>query len=530
METVVTSTEMQACDRFAVEKLKIPSIILMENAGRGVVEMMQKHYGSLAGKSTLLFCGKGNNGGDGFVAARHLHNFGANVNVVLVGKSADLKGDAKTNFQILKNIMMNASKAEMLKIIEVQSAKKIIMLPKSDFIVDALFGTGFIGEVRGVFKDVIKWINDSQSVKISIDIPSGVNADDGTAANIGVIAHLTATMALRKIGLILNTGRSYTGITEVIDIGVPKTILNNDKHSTFVIHYKDVRVALPHRPLSAHKHSVGKILVIAGSKGFTGAASMTSTSAMKAGMGAVILGTPASVYPILARKLTEVMVEPLPETIDATLSLSAFGAIEKHLAWADVVVIGPGLSQNSETQQLIQKIVTECDKPMLIDADGLNALPEKISVLKKHKSNEIIITPHTGELSRLIGVSSAEIERNRITIARNVAKEFKLTLVLKGAPTVTAAEDGKVYINSTGNPGMATAGAGDVLAGLIGGLWAQGMNRTEAAFAGVFIHGYAGDLAKKQYGERSILATDIQQFLPKALFNIEQAEFIGSND
>ena len=215
------------------------------------------------------------------------------------------------------------------------------------------------------------------------------------------------------------------------------------------------------------------------------------------------------------------MVDPLPDTKEGTLSLEAYDKIMNHLKWADLMICGPGISRNRETCQLIWRLISEYNKRILIDADGLNNLSEKISFLKNHASREIIITPHTGELSRLTGLSSMEIDKNRVTIARQIAKQFKLTLVLKGAPSVTASEDGNVYINSTGNPGMASAGMGDVLAGLIGGLWAQGMKRTEAAYVGVYLHGRAGDLAKNKYGEKSLLAMDVQDFLPKSILEIE---------
>jgi len=519
MEPVVTSTEMRACDQYAIETLKIPGLILMENAGRGVVEMMEKHYGSMAGKTVLIVCGKGNNGGDGYVVARHLFNRGAKVIVLLLWKPSEQKGDAKINFESIQKISQKFKKNEMLQIKELKSSRTLRLLPKPDIIIDAIFGTGFSGEVRESYKSVIEWINRAGGKKVSIDIPSGVNADNGEVINVAVKADLTVTMAMKKIGLITADGMSYAGKVEVVDISMPTETLKQPM--TFLIKANDVKNVLPHRPLNAHKHSVGKVFVLAGSLGFTGAAAMAASTAMRAGAGAVILGTPKSVYPILAKKLTEVMVEPLPDTNEGTLSLDAYDKILDHLKWADLMICGPGISRNLETCQLVWQLVAEYNKKILLDADGLNNLSEKISILKNHRSRDIIITPHTGELSRLTGMPSAEIEKNRVSIARQIAKQFKLTLVLKGAPTVIADESGKVYINSTGNPGMASAGMGDVLAGLIGGLWGQGMNRTEAAYSGVFIHGYAGDLAKKKYGEKSLLAMDVQNFLPQSILEIE---------
>jgi NAD(P)H-hydrate epimerase len=523
MEVVVTSAEMQACDRFAIEKLKIPGLILMENAGRGVMESMERQYGAMGGRSALVFCGKGNNGGDGFVVARHLLNQGMIVTVVLVGKESDLKREAKKNYIGLKKIENKFSETTMLRLVELKSKKALVMLPERDFIIDALFGTGFSGKVKGVYADVIEWINNRQGIKVSIDIPSGVNADNGDVESIAVRANLTVTMGFKKIGLMTYKAMNYTGKIEVVNIGVPGYVINKFKPAISIITAQGVRQVLPVRSIHAHKHSVGKIFVLAGSRGMTGAAAMTALSAMRTGVGTVVLGTPASLSSILAKKLTEVMVEPLPETSEGTLSLQSYEAMQKHLRWSDLVIIGPGISRNSETKELLWRILKECNKPLLIDADGLNLLSEKPALLKTGKSTHIIITPHSGELSRLTGIPVEEIERNRVAIARQTAKQFKLTVVLKGAPTVTSTETGKVFINSTGNPGMATAGSGDVLSGIIGGLWAQGMEDVPAAYSGVFIHGHAGDLAKKEYGERGLMATDIQNLISQSIIEIESA-------
>jgi hydroxyethylthiazole kinase-like uncharacterized protein yjeF len=526
VEPVVTSAEMSACDRFAIESLHIPSTILMEHAGKGVVDAMEKHFASLSGRTVLVVCGKGNNGGDGFVAARHLFNQGASVTVALVGKQKDLKHDARDHYTILKDISKSSDHSGMLHLIEVHSIKKFSSLQHSEFIVDAIFGTGFSGPARGIYKSIIERMNQGKGKKVSIDIPSGLNADTGVIANVAFRADLTVTMGLKKAGLVLNSGMTHSGKIDVVDIGIPPFVLHSKERKTFILRADDVNKILPTRSIHSHKYSVGKVFVLAGSRGLTGAAAMVATSAMRAGTGAVVLGTPASIYPILAKKLTEVMVEPLPETSEGTLSLEAYENMKKHLQWADVIIIGPGLSRNIETCDLVKKILAEVDKRLVIDADGLNALSENPSILKKHRNKDVIITPHVGELSRLINIPSEAIENNRVEISRSTAKNFKFTVVVKGAPTITASEDGIAVINSTGNPGMATAGSGDVLAGLIGGLWAQGMSRSAAASAGVFVHGYAGDLAKNAYGEKSMMATDILHCIPEAMQRMERGEII----
>ncbi|HTK80953.1 MAG TPA: NAD(P)H-hydrate dehydratase [Bacteroidota bacterium] len=518
MEAVVTASTMQACDRFAIQKLKIPAIVLMENAGRGVADAITRNFGSLKGKTVLIFCGKGNNGGDGFVAARHLQSHNCRTIVALSVKKARLRGDAKSNFAALENIGKQSPRtAGVLKIMSIESRDQLSMLPPPDIIVDAIFGTGFRGEVRGIEKDIVEWINLSSARKISIDVPSGLDSDTGNVENVAVRAAVTATMGLRKIGLTLNQGMDYSGLVEVVDLGFSPGHPKAEHPPAYIARADDVKMILPKRERTAHKHSVGKILVLAGSRGLTGAAAMTAASAMRAGAGAVVLGTPSSVYSTLSKKLTEVMVEPFPDTAEGTLSLGAFESAKRHFEWADLLILGPGLSRNDETRQLIRKIVAECDLPMLIDADALNALADKPSVLKKHRSRQIILTPHAGEFARLTSSDPHAIGHDRLLSARRMAKEFKVSVVFKGAPTVTVSEDGTAVINTTGNAGMATAGSGDVLSGLIGGLWGQGMDRFEAAWSGVFLHGYAGDLAKEKFGEQSMLASDIQEFIPEAL-------------
>lgn len=522
MEPLVTAAEMRRCDRIAIEKMKIPGLLLMENAGRAVAEAVLDLCAHESERNILIFCGKGNNGGDGFVAARHLFNHDAWVTVVLVGKAREIKGDAKTNYTILKN-MIGRKGHPRLRLIELSSPRQLNRLGEPNVIVDALFGTGFSGALKSPYDKLVDWMNRSHARKVAVDIPSGVNADNGEVAKIAVRANETVTMGLNKIGLVVGRGRNHTGSIRVADISIPRNVYEAQRFATFHVLGEDVRGAMPHRPFDAHKHSVGKIFVLAGSRGLTGAAALAAESAMRVGAGAVVLGTPQGVYPILAKKLTEVMVEPLDETEAGSVGLSAMPTIEKFLKWADICVIGPGLSRNAETRSLVWKIVSSSNKPLLIDADGLNALAENTEILRKRRNPEIIITPHTGELSRLTKIATAEIERDRVAMARRVADGLRLTLVLKGAPTVTASREGLVAVNSTGNPGMATAGSGDVLAGIIAGLWGQKMNMFEAAYTGVYVHGLAGDAARDAFGEKAMMARDIAGHIITALRTLERS-------
>lgn len=520
MELLVTAQQMRECDRIAIRKLGIPGAVLMENSGRAVAVAVERHFGNIAGKSVFIFCGKGNNGGDGFVAGRHLVSGGANVFLFLVGSSTQVKGDAKINLSIVRNMAkMNQSLSVTFQ--ELKSMKSLDRLEEPDVIVDALFGTGFSGGVKNPYEEIIEWMNNSKVPIVAVDIPSGLNSDNGRVENTAVKATITVTMGLKKTGLIVGKGPEHTGKIELERIGVPEKVFRLDV-TTYLVSGDDVKRGLPKRPFDAHKHSVGKIFVLAGSPGLTGAAAMASEAAMRVGAGAVVLGTPKSVYQILAKKLTEVMVEPLDDNDNGTVSLRAYPTIEKHIQWSDVVLVGPGLSRDPETQQLLWKIFHETDKNLLIDADGLNALAAKVSILGKQKKREIIMMPHTGELSRLIGIHANQIEESRIEIARSTAKKFDATVILKGAPTVTATAKGEVFVNSTGNPGMATAGSGDVLAGIIAALWGQKLQALEAAFCGVYIHGLAGDLAKTILGERGFMATDILKKTTDAVSLIER--------
>ncbi len=513
MRPAVSAEEMRWCDEFTIKQLGVPGLLLMENAGGAVAKFIRERYGPIKGKSVAVFCGKGSNGGDGFVAARHLLNDGAQVHVFLLGAASEIKGDAKTQFAILKRFEKLTP--------ELKIAKSPLKQFRPDVIVDAIFGTGFSGKVRKPFAATINWINQANVPVVSVDIPSGVNGTTGVVENIAVRATDTITFGFEKLGLRCNQGQECTGRLTVSDIGIPDKVAEKLKNPVFIVDSNDVRKSLPLRPATSHKYSVGKVFVLAGSTGLTGAAAMASMAALHSGAGAVLLGTPESVYPVLARKMNEVMVLPLPSTGEGTLSKKAMGKIGEKLSWADVVIIGPGLSQNSETQSLIQEVIAGYSGRVVLDADGLNAMALAGQKALKSSKASMILTPHTGEYSRVFKDKSSDIEKNRVDAARTGALAIKKTIVLKGSPTVTASSGGRAYLNSTGNPGMATAGSGDVLSGMIAGLWAQGMSEEEAAYCGVFLHGLSGDLAKEKFGQRSLLAMDLLDLFPDALRLVE---------
>jgi NAD(P)H-hydrate epimerase len=518
MQLLSTAEEMQGFDRAAIDRIGIPGLLLMENAGRAFIEELEKRTGRLASKEVAIVCGKGNNGGDGFVIARHLLNRGSIVSVLLLCKRSEVTGDAGTNLRILLNMLKSESGKSILQ--EITSARQFTRVHRSEVIVDAIFGTGFSGTVRGLQERAIRWINRQGSYVASVDIPSGVNATTGIVENVAVKADLTVTMGLAKIGHYVGSGRECSGEVTTVDISIPQSFFARAKGRVNRVLAADVARALPGRPLTAHKHSVGKIFVLAGSRTLTGAPFMTSQSAMKSGAGAVILGVPKSIHGVLVRKVTEVMVTPLEETSEGTVSLAAWDVIRQKIDWADVVVIGPGLSQNPETEQVVLRLLSIIEKPVVLDADGLTMAASKLSILKRRK-HPTILTPHVGELHRMTGMDSLFIELNRVEVATKAARMLRSIVVLKGAPTITGTPDGDTFVNSTGNPGMATAGSGDVLTGLIASLLGQGMSEAQAAFSGAFIHGMAGDLAARKFSQRGMMAMDILQNIQFVMKSLE---------
>lgn len=516
MLSILDAQEMKELDELATRRYGMPSLLLMEEAGRSVIEELELRFGSVGGKTLLVLAGKGNNGGDGFVAARHAVHRGASVALFLTSSESDLKGDAKTNYDLLR-----ASGSERVQLLRSLSAMARHR-GGYDFIVDAIFGTSFHGAVGGKLKPLIEWINRVKGSKIiSIDIPSGIEATTGECRSVAVRADLTVTMALPKIGLYTGRGPEYSGAVAIADIHMPELLGRGVASQRFLVEETDVARGLPNRPVNAHKHSVGKIFVLAGSKGFSGAALLCSQAAMKSGAGAVVLGIPASVFPAVARRTLEVMPFELPSTNEGAVAFSAADRVEVKNKWSDVTLIGPGLSQDPETKALVDRIVISSRATLVIDADGLNSLAGSLHLLKRRKCDDIILTPHLGEFSRLVALRPSEIEGNKIEIARAFARQHRVVLVLKGAPTIVATPSGEVFVNSTGNAGMATAGSGDVLGGIIASLAGQGNSAVEAAVNGVFVHGRAGDMARDEIGEMGMLASDILTRVPLVLKQLQ---------
>ena len=497
---VTTPEEMRKIDQAVIEGLGIPGCVLMELAGKGCVDALLEEYGDVEGEKVVVVCGLGNNGGDGFVVARRLHSLGADVEIVLLGEEERIKGDARIYLEVAKKLNIPFTTPESID--------------DASIVVDAIFGTGFRGKPEGIFEEVIKRINDSDAFVLAVDIPSGVSGRTGEVEGEAVRADLTATMGLPKRGLLLFPGREYAGRIYVVDIAIPSQVLENAEVSLYMTEAEDVKSILPERPAWGHKGTFGKVLCICGSRGFTGAASLTSMSALVAGCGLSYLVIPASLNPVLEEKLTEVITIPAPEE-DGVLSEEAYGLIKEWIEKCDVVAIGPGLSTRETTGRLVERIVSEMEKPCVIDADGLNLLRGKSKILKGKKN--IIITPHPGEFSRLTGKSIQELQRDRVESAREFAIESGINVLFKGAPTIIASHDGRCYLNPTGNSGLGSGGTGDVLTGLIAGFMAQGVPPFESGVVSAYIHGRAGDLAKEELTEYSLTASDVLSCVPLVL-------------
>jgi len=538
---------MKRVDEYAIKRLHIPSLRLMENAGKAVVDELQrrltsskrsskKNHGSLRTNTILILCGKGNNGGDGFAVARLLIEKQFSVIVVLMDHQKNLSGDARKQFDKLQNYDDATLSIYNFETFQKQKNKNISV------IVDAMLGTSFRGELTGKYLKAATWSNKQSALKIAVDIPTGLNGETGEVLTDAFCADVTVTMSNPKIGFYRQRAKEFTGDVVVSEIGIPKKAISkmqslrvpkqserSNLKSEGGIHYSDnvvlteigdVRKTFPKRAINSHKHSVGKIFALAGSRSMMGAALLCSESAMRSGTGQVILGVPDSEYAMIAKRTLEVMPLGLSSTVTGSLSSFANEEIGKRIGWATVVLLGCGMSRQDETQELIRNIIRSCPKSMVIDADALHALIGNLDLLKKRKSKHIVLTPHYGEFSRLIGISSAEVESNRFSLASNFAKKYGLTLVLKGAPTIVADPKGKIMVNDTGNPGMSTAGSGDVLAGIIASFIGQGNSASNAAVNGVWIHGAAGDMAKQKIGMYGMLARDIMHFVPTAIHKV----------
>lgn len=515
---IVTTADMREIDRVTSERFGVPSLMLMENAGSAVAEFALLQYPSA--QSFGVICGKGNNGGDGFVVARKLHEAGKEVRVLLLADPKELRGDAAENFKKLPV----SSGALAFAVLKGWGSKDANCVFTCDILIDAILGSGFRPPVTGVYAEAIEKINSATAPVIAVDIPSGADSDvfgdqSGAVARADAIVTFTAPRPAHVFGNL-----TY-GPTMIFPIGSPEEAIKSSLDLNLITS-KDVAPLLAPRPRNSNKGMYGHALVIGGSLGKAGAAAMAGFSALRAGAGLVTVATAKSVLPTVAGFHPELMTEPLQETADGTIALDALRSIELIAEKKTVVAIGPGISRNNETAELVRKIVSEAATAIVLDADGLNAFEGRAKELNRgeHRSGTesarktpLVLTPHPGEMSRLTGLSIQSIQRDRISVARDFAREHGVILVLKGDRTIVAAPDGRAWVNPTGNPGMATGGTGDILTGIIAGMIAQNATRPlEAVLAAVYLHGRAGDIACERVGEQPLVATDLIEVLPQA--------------
>lgn len=512
---LVTAGEMQEMDRMTIESFGIPGRVLMENAGRGATQMLLDLFPDIRKKKVGVMAGRGNNGGDGFVIARYLFGCGVDVTVYLLARKNQIKGDAEANLSLISRLGVRVEEIPSQSDFDNHRADIV----HREIWIDAILGTGLKSDVKGYFKDVIRFINELNRAVFSVDIPSGLDSDTGHPHGVCINATATSTFAFAKSGHILHPGSHYTGRLGIVDIGIPQYIVEKKAPFQNLITPETLYSGFRPRQPDAHKGTAGHLLVIAGSPGKTGAAAMAAASAMKTGAGLVTLGVPASLNPVLEAQLLEVMTEPLAETKDNTIAKASFESIRRLLQAKACLVVGPGLGLSDETGDLIRQVMSYAGIPVVVDADGINHLVGKTELLKTIQA-PVILTPHPGEMARLTGHATRDIQKDRSGIARTFAITFGVHLVLKGAKTVIAHPDGSVFINPTGNPAMASGGMGDVLTGIIGGLVTQGYSPEYASRAGVFMHGAAADSLIRNTGPVGILASDVMNAIPDQFAHI----------
>ena len=501
---IASIDEMRFMDRYAIEKLGMAEEILMENAGIAAVNVLQNKIG-IRDKKFVIFCGSGNNGGDGLVVARLIHSRGGRVKIFLLSDSGKYQGAAKTNFAIITRLPI-----ELIKLEGIAAAKQDVA--HGDMVIDAIFGTGLDRPVAGLAAEVITLVNKSKKKVLSLDIPSGVNGNTGAVMGAAVKADYTVTFGLPKIGNMLYPGYELGGELFVSHISFPPSLTEGIDLKIATNDY----VALPERSTEAYKGSTGDVLFIAGAANYYGAPYFASMSFLKSGGGYARLAAPRSVVPVVAKRGREIVYLPQEETAAGSIAFKNKAKLLDAAAKVDMVVIGPGLSLQEETVKLVKELTAAIKVPLLIDGDGLTAIAENTGILSSRKY-PTILTPHLGEMARLTGVSAAEISGNKITVLRETTERLNATIILKGAHSLIGTRGGNVYINLSGNAGMATAGSGDVLTGCIAAMYGLGLKPDAAARKGVFLHGYAGDLAATKKGADGITAKDIMEFLPQAL-------------
>jgi len=512
---VLNTEQMREADRRTIEDIGIPSIVLMENAGRQTVAAMEAAFDTLGSSRVAVLCGRGNNGGDGFVVARTLVQRGIDTIVLLLGSVAEVQGDARTNLEVLGRIGMT--------VVEITNAQEwelhFTEVSECNVVVDAILGTGFRGRLTGLFETVVADINDLGVPIVSIDIPSGLSGDTAEAPGEAVEATMTVTLAAPKIPLVFPPADTHAGDLVIADIGIPMPLIEELEGQYLALLTRErVRGILPARAAESHKGDFGRVLIVAGSLGKTGAAHLAALGALRSGAGLVTVATPRSCLPIVASMAAEYMTVPLDETPSGTVD---YGALERVLELnADVIAVGPGLGQEPATAAFVQGLLERSGVPLVIDADGLNAFAGDPDRLAGRDGVDVVITPHPGEMARLLNKTTEAIQHDRLTHARDFSSSHRLHVILKGHRTIVAGPDGRSFVNLTGNPGMATGGTGDLLTGMIAAWVAQLLDAEAACKLAVYLHGAAGDLAEGDEGQIALTASDVAARLGDAMLDL----------
>ncbi|MFQ5902445.1 MAG: NAD(P)H-hydrate dehydratase [Candidatus Binatia bacterium] len=505
---VATAQEMRELDRLTIQKYGVPSLALMERAGEGVARALLDCFGRVAREGVLVVAGKGNNGGAGLVVARHLKKKRIPCEVILLARREDLSHDAVQN--------LRAYLKTKGKIFDVASDSLTLLnqrLKGKRLLVDAILGTGLKEDVRGLYAEAIAAINASGLPVVAVDVPSGLDADRGRPLGTAVQAEMTVALGYPKLGEVIYPGLSYVGDLVVADIGIHPKAIEEVHLQTELLEKKDIRWLVPVREPDTHKGTYGHLLVMAGSRGKTGAAVLACRAAMRVGSGLVTLAAPRSLNDIFASSLVEVMTEPLRDNSEEELEPLNDQGWRRLLDKKSTLLFGPGIGVKDSVRSTLRWLLRNLEIPWVIDADGLNNLAAEVERLRSAKTPPVL-TPHPGEMARLIGLDTAAVNRDRVGMACSFARDHRCYVVLKGARTVIATLEGEVFINPTGNPGMASGGMGDVLAGILAGLLAQGFRVEDALKLGVFLHGFVGDQVARTKGEIGMIASDVIESLP----------------
>ena len=512
---LVTAEQMRACDQRTINDIGLPGMVLMENAAQGAVRVLLDQVGSLEGARVAVLAGRGNNGGDGLAMARILANQGALCEVYLLAEKSQLTGDAAMNLKVALACGVRVIEAPDEARLEALSGE----IARHELFIDALLGTGLSKEVTGRYLAAIELLNQLEAPVMAVDIPSGLSADSGAPLGAAVMADFTATFGLVKQGLLLD-GEGYCGELFLVDISIPPAVEMDLEVECHLLEAELVAALINPRPAGAHKGSFGHLLVVGGSPGKSGAPCLAAMGGLRAGAGLVTACLPAGLGLVAEIKLTAAMSQPLAESAHGGLALEAAPTVLELMRTRQALVLGPGLGREDVSLELARKLWADCPGSLLMDADGLFALAESWGGVKSGAA-QAVITPHPGEAARLLGISTAQVQADRLGAARKLAAQGGAVAVLKGARSIIAEPGGAAWINLTGGPLLASGGSGDVLSGVIGGLMAQGLGSLEAALVGCFAHGLAADLAAEEYGQRGLAAEELADWLPQAFAILE---------